>query len=341
MQDREHEERTDGAPQGQDTVDGAGRPQPRVVVGVDGSDAGQAALGAALVEARLRHAVLQVVHAWQYPFELTATSYAVPVPAGDMAQWAAQVIDDALDAAGAGDAPDVVRQAVNGTASAVLADAARGAALLVVGTRGHNRLTGLFLGSVSQFLAVHAPCPVLVVHGPSAGNGARGQGAGTSAVPAVSVVSHGAAGTPGSPALVEIPEDECLALLGSKQLGRLVVVHGGVPQAYPVNYVLDGRTVAMRTDPGMLLDWATLGQVAFEVDEIDEGTREGWSVVVHGIGRDVTDGVDAWSEHVRSRTLEPWAGGERRHWVALASTTFTGRRLVRHGAAPDRRLAPA
>lgn len=329
MQDREHEQHTDGV----------GRA--RVIVGVDGSDAGQAALVAALVEARLRHAVLQVVHAWQYPFELTATSYAVPVPAGEMAQWAAQVIDDALDEAGAGDAPDVVRQAVNGSAPAVLADAAKGADLLVVGTRGHNRLTGLFLGSVSQFLAVHAPCPVLVVHGPSVGNVARGEGAAASATPAVAGATHEAPGAPGSPELVEIPEDECLALLGSKQLGRLVVVRGGVPQAYPVNYILDGRTVAMRTDPGMLLDWATLGQVAFEVDEIDEATREGWSVVVHGIGRDVTEGIDAWSEHVRSRALEPWAGGERRHWVALASTTFTGRRLVRHDTAPDRRLTPA
>lgn len=300
----------------------------RVLVGVDGSEASQAALDRALEEARLRHAVLHVVHVWQYPLDLTAASYSVPVPAADMEQWAEQVLDEALEAAGVDGSVEVVRQAVNGNAALVLADAARGAALLVVGTRGHSRLTGLFLGSVSQYLAVHAPCPVLVVHGPRHGAAATAPSAPED--PA-SAAPSGAAGAPGSPALLEIPEDECLALLAGKRVGRLVVVHDGIPHAYPVNYVLDGRTVAVRTDEGILLDWATLGPVAFEVDQIDEETHEGWSVVVHGIGRDVTDGVDAWSERVRHRQLEPWAGGERHHWVAIASAQLTGRRLLRSG----------
>ena len=325
------------------STDGAAAPdgRARVVVGVDGSPASLAALGRGVEEAILRHAVLHVVHAWQYPFDMTATSYtAVPVPAGEMEQWAEQVIDDALAAAGVDDKVEVVRQATNGGASLVLAEAARGAQLLVVGTRGHSRLTGLFLGSVSQYLAVHAPCPVLVVHGP--GDGAAPVADSALAVPEGRAPASppGAVGAPGSPELLEIPEDECLALLGGRRVGRLVVVRDGLPQAYPVNYVLDGRTVALRTDPGLLLDWATLGKVAFEVDQIDEDSHEGWSVVVHGVGRDVTDGVDAWSERVRAHPLEPWAGGDRRHWVAIAGAQFTGRRLVRHEAHRDD-LAPA
>ncbi len=308
-----------------------------MVVGVDGSEAAQAALERALEEARRRNAVLQVVHAWQYPFELTATSGAVPLPAADMEQWANQVVDDALQAAGVGDVVEIVRQVVNGSAVAVLSDAADGADMLVVGTRGHSRLTGLFLGSVSQYLAVRAPCPVLIVHAPRPAPPAPTAERATA--PVTPEAPTAAPGAPGSPELSEIPEDECLALLAGQRVGRLIVVHDGVPQAYPVNYVLDGRTVAVRTDPGVLLDWATLGQVAFEVDQVDEEAHQGWSVVVHGVGRDVTDGVDAWSERVRARTLEPWAGGERHHWVALATPRVTGRLIVRHDPEPVRPLS--
>ncbi|HLX87307.1 MAG TPA: universal stress protein [Acidimicrobiales bacterium] len=303
---------------------------PRVVVGVDGSDASLTALGQARTEAGLRHAVLEVVHAWQFPFDLTAATYAVPAPAGEMKLWAEQVVDDALAAlppAVAGAHTEIVRRVEEGSPALVLADAAKGAELLVVGTRGHSRLTGLFLGSVSQYLVVHAPCPVLVVHGPRPPDD-------KGASPASSVVASSAP----VPQLLEIDEDECLALLAGRAVGRLVVVHEGQPIALPVNYVLDGRTVAVRTDPGIMLDWATLGHVAFEIDEIDEQTRQGWSVLVQGIGHDVTDGVDEWSERLRGRELEPWAGGERQHWVALSSPRISGRRIVRE--APSEVSAP-
>jgi nucleotide-binding universal stress UspA family protein/nitroimidazol reductase NimA-like FMN-containing flavoprotein (pyridoxamine 5'-phosphate oxidase superfamily) len=312
-----------------------------VVVGVDGSDAGQAALQRAAEEAGLRGAALHVVHVWQYPVALALPGYAVPMPAGEFEEEAEQVLEDALADAALDGSLEVARQTACGAAAQVLCQAAEGAELLVVGTRGHNRFTGLFLGSVSQYLAVHAPCPVLVVHGPREHTASEATAAAellSSTAPVSSTAYDGASETA---ALIDIPEDECLALLASQRVGRLVVVRGGDPEAYPVNYVLDGRTVALRTDPGLLLDWATLGHVAFEVDRVDEEVHEGWSVVVHGIGQDVTDAMDRWSERVRSRDVVPWAGGERRHWIAIARPRFTGRRIVHQPQATDDTLAPA
>ncbi|MDE3086175.1 MAG: universal stress protein, partial [Acidobacteriota bacterium] len=136
-----------------------------VVVGVDGSEASRGALAWALAEARLRGAPVVAVSAWHYPFEMAASAYAVPPPEGDMRQWAGEVLDEALASLDVDGVP-VERVVENGPAVLVLMGRARGAQLLVVGTRGHSRVTGLFLGSTSQYLAVHAPCPVVVVHGP-------------------------------------------------------------------------------------------------------------------------------------------------------------------------------
>jgi hypothetical protein len=127
--------------------------------------------------------------------------------------------------------------------------------------------------------------------------------------------------------LEEIPEEECLALLAGHGVGRLAVTAAGQPLVFPVNYILDGRTVAIRSDPGTKLDWASLGRVAFQIDHIDPVHHEGWSVLVHGIGQDITDGLDAWSQGVRSAPLAPWAAGEKGHWLAIASPEFSGRRL--------------
>jgi len=127
----------------------------------------------------------------------------------------------------------------------------------------------------------------------------------------------------------ELSEQECLDLLADHAVGRIVFVDHGQPMALPVNYVVDGRTVAFRTDPGTKFDAATLGRVAFEVDDVASDAREAWSVLVKGIGRDITEAIDEWSERVRSQRLEPWAAGERHHWIALADRSFSGRRIRR------------
>jgi len=128
--------------------------------------------------------------------------------------------------------------------------------------------------------------------------------------------------------LFELSEDECLRLLGTHSVGRIAVVRDGQPLIFPVNYVLDGRTVAFRTDPGTKLTGATLGRVAFQIDSTDPLSLEGWSVLVKGIGTEITDARDSRSKRIVSGLLVPWAGGAKEHWVAIASPVFTGRRIV-------------
>ncbi len=127
--------------------------------------------------------------------------------------------------------------------------------------------------------------------------------------------------------LEELSENECFTLLQSHSVGRLAILDNKEPRIFVINYLLDGRTIAFRTDPGMKLEGASFHPVSLEIDQLDESTHEGWSVVVNGFGRDITEAVDRWSEEIRSRNLVLWVGGEKSHWVAIANPAVSGRRL--------------
>ena len=141
----------------------------RIVVGVDGSDSAHEALGWALTEARLRGAELEVVHAWQYPTVYTGgASFEPTYDVGDLevaAKAALDAIMSKVDASGL--AAPVKETCVSGTAAGVLIHAAKAADLLVVGSRGRGGFAGLLLGSVSQQVVHHAPCPVVIIPNPS------------------------------------------------------------------------------------------------------------------------------------------------------------------------------
>ena len=131
------------------------------------------------------------------------------------------------------------------------------------------------------------------------------------------------------PVLQQLTTAECLAHLRTKEFGRLAVIVDGAPDVYPVNYVMDGDAVVIRTEPGSGVDGSILQRVAFEADEIDDESHEGWSVVVRGVVREVTDAVDAPSKRARSLPLTPWAPGRKGEWIKILDTTIVGRRLVR------------
>ena len=142
-----------------------GEPVGRVVVGVDDSPGGRAALAFAAQEAALRRAELHVICAWSMPgghFEHAK----VPGPLRDACCEEAQTVLRRLADEMLGPDPGVpVVLAVGEPPPArALIEASEQADLVVVGSRGRGGFAGLLLGSVSAQVAHHAHCPVTVVH---------------------------------------------------------------------------------------------------------------------------------------------------------------------------------
>jgi nucleotide-binding universal stress UspA family protein len=138
-----------------------------IVVGVDSSHGSRAALGWALGQARLTGAVVEAVAAWQQPvtYEYSYGAIPFPSPGDSIAAITEKVLTETVaDVVGTGDQPvDVRVKVARGPAAQILLEAAAGAELLVVGSRGHGAFAGMLLGSVSQHCTQHAPCPVIVV----------------------------------------------------------------------------------------------------------------------------------------------------------------------------------
>ncbi|HEY6426209.1 MAG TPA: universal stress protein [Acidimicrobiales bacterium] len=132
----------------------------RVVVGVDGSACATRAVEFAAKEAARWGAILHVVCAYH---ELPAAGGLV-VPAGLLHESAEVIVSDAHRQA-EGLEPTVVAkgETVLDAPGPALTRVSNGAAALVVGTRGRNELTGLLLGSVSEYVLHHATCTTIVV----------------------------------------------------------------------------------------------------------------------------------------------------------------------------------
>lgn len=140
----------------------------RIVVGVDGSPGAQAALEWAVREAELRGAVVCAVNAWHPPYSGDPTGMSPLIGESvEVFERAARTELEAAVAAVTTTLPEPIERRVGvGAAAPLLLDAAKGASLLVVGTRGRGGFAGLLLGSVSQQVAHHSPCPVVIVGPP-------------------------------------------------------------------------------------------------------------------------------------------------------------------------------
>lgn len=133
----------------------------RVVVGVDGSADAKTALAWAADAAALHDASVEIVSAWSFPSTVYERFAAVPIDTRPFEEVAHHAIENAVAATpGLGDVTRTVRF---GSPAAAILDAAHDADVVVVGSRGLGTFTGWVLGSVSQQVVEHAPCPVVVL----------------------------------------------------------------------------------------------------------------------------------------------------------------------------------
>jgi uncharacterized protein len=127
--------------------------------------------------------------------------------------------------------------------------------------------------------------------------------------------------------LDHLSSDDCLSLLASRNVGRVVYVDEKGPVAIPVNYAMDRNRVVFRVeDPAKR--FAVEQPVAFEVDQVDDRDHTAWSVLVRGHVRELPiEEVVHVLERIQAQFPRPWAEGIHNHWIALEPTEWTGRRL--------------
>jgi len=125
--------------------------------------------------------------------------------------------------------------------------------------------------------------------------------------------------------VTELPEDECWEQVAAREVGRIAFLDEAGPMVVPVTYVVSDGCVVFRVAP-----YSTLGRhvpgavIAFEVDEVDDVTRSGWSVVMRG----TTEAVHPDEYASLSDLPVPWAEGRRPLHLRLEPESVTGRRLM-------------
>ncbi len=127
--------------------------------------------------------------------------------------------------------------------------------------------------------------------------------------------------------LVELTVEECLALLRRKPVGRVAMTTAAGLRILPVSYSLVDDKIVFRTLPyGEIANNVVDAEVAFEVDELDEDLRRGWSVMAAGRCHRIEDPDEV--QRIRATAdPEPWAAGLRHLYFRVDWTTLTGRQV--------------
>lgn len=132
--------------------------------------------------------------------------------------------------------------------------------------------------------------------------------------------------------LEHLSRGECMRLMGSVPVGRIVYTRQALPAVELVNFALDAGDIVIRTDASGKLAAATRGAVvAFETDSVDVEGHAGWSVTIIGQSRAVTDAEEI--RHLEQTALESWAPGNHDHFIRISPTIVHGRRISAHHVA--------
>jgi len=132
--------------------------------------------------------------------------------------------------------------------------------------------------------------------------------------------------------VTKLSEEECRALISPGGVGRIAYAGRFGPTVLPVNYEVFEDTIVFRTSPDSPMDEDLRSgiahaeyKVAFEIDELDKSERTGWSVLLQGSAHH----VDSYTEgaSVRASGVEPWARGNKDHYIRIVPTRITGRRI--------------
>jgi uncharacterized protein len=122
-----------------------------------------------------------------------------------------------------------------------------------------------------------------------------------------------------------IGRKQCLDLVESNHLGRVAWQAADLPQILPVTYAMHQGSIYFRTTPdGILSELAQPTRVALEVDELDQQTRSGWSIVLHGRTSAVSE-PDALADLWAADSLVPWASGNRTLFICIRPDRVSGR----------------
>ena len=124
-----------------------------------------------------------------------------------------------------------------------------------------------------------------------------------------------------------LDEDDCWTLLESADVVRIAMAVAGDVELFPINTVVDNRTLVFRTAEGTKLAAAAIsGRVTVEADGTDRGGSEAWSVVLKGNAELLESFPDIYQ--AEELPLFPWHSGHKGRWVRIRPREVQGRRFT-------------
>ncbi|NGP07858.1 pyridoxamine 5'-phosphate oxidase family protein [Rhodococcus sp. 14C212] len=125
--------------------------------------------------------------------------------------------------------------------------------------------------------------------------------------------------------VVVLSDEESWELLGTERIGRLVVVSGGRPDVFPINYAVRDRKLYFRTAEGSkLVELTVHAEVAFEADHVEQDRA--WSVVLHGRARNLVHYNEI--QEAEELGLQAWVPTPKYNFVEVTATEISGRRFA-------------